>query len=123
MTKSKVGALISVGADYCGTPNRVLDFGHLSLLRHCRSILARIGSAIIHSRPEVAHHGLAAADIRSIGLDHFDFVSPFFQRSDYFRRDARLDLHVATLKGELGEARALQRGLDVQLRVDGFRNE
>src|SRR3954468_5119259 len=74
-----------------------------------RAVLARIGCAEVHACRIITHDRLPAAHVLVKRRDRAYIMSPLAQFVPNRLVDARLNLHIATGKGELRETRAVER--------------
>src|SRR3990172_3290669 len=86
-------------------------------LREGGAVFARVGSAVIDPRGEIALDSLAAAHIRRESPEQLNLVAAGGELGANAFRDARLHLHVAAGKGGLGEAGGFEGLLDVHAEV------
>ena len=84
---------------------------------------ARIAGAIIHACPVIVLDGIAAAHALRVAQLHRDLMTLIAKAFDDLRRNAIFDEEVATGKIALGEARSLERGFDVHVKIHDVGNE
>src|SRR5712691_8530463 len=85
--------------------------------RDCGSVFARIGSAVIDSSGEIAHHRLPSSHKGREGAAQINLVPFVLQFLADIAREPVFHGDVASCKGMLAEPRVFQRRLDVHFEV------
>src|SRR5713226_7126972 len=85
--------------------------------RDCGSVFARVGSAVIDSSGEIAHHSLPSSHEGREGATQVNLVPFVLQFLADIAREPVFHGDVASCKGMLAEPRVFERSLDVHFEV------